>query len=499
MEVSYPICIVADPGNVFNVARFPLGSSSFSSSSSSSTSTSATSSPDAIFQNANISLEEMNVGEDGKAAEEGEKNSSDDEEAEEAKAMAAQQKPAFNRRAKIPLMRKARERKFILKDDQGQEKFSGIVDGATSDETFACFFHPKHQKFYLVPLEKAYKFTKSHETTVTYEDAMEKLGAGTYADQRYNQFQTKLREGGGMRRDEQEEQEDTSSSAQTAAKSLFASRYGLGTASGGGRNGERGKGKNVASGSNENDDGGGQGGGDEDVWNEATDRVSYATEQGADVEVDRSDDDYEQDDERFDSNNIDVEDSDEEYRFDDEIEQERKRNGDHHDHKGDAKTSNDDNGASSSSSSSASHAMDDEEVDVDDLKAQAGYGRHSSKYKKRGREEDMEGTAVNNGEDDDSLPPTSKRARIEQSGGGGGGGMAKAKKKKAMLSASGMRSLVEGKGGRITDRELILAYTHKLNPKREGHAKNGKVFTQLVSALLNKTVTANGEKYFELK
>ena len=27
--------------------------------------------------------------------------------------------------------------------------------------------------------------------------------------------------------------------------------------------------------------------------------------------------------------------------------------------------------------------MDDEEVDVDDLKAQAGYGRHSSKYKKR--------------------------------------------------------------------------------------------------------------------
>jgi len=76
---------------------------------------------------------------------------------------------------------------------------------------------------------------------------------------------------------------------------------------------------------------------------------------------------------------------------------------------------------------------------------------------------------------------------------------AQGRKNKATLSASGMRSLVESKGGRITDRELILAYTHKLNPKREGHVENGKVFTQLVAALLNKTVTANGGKYFELK
>ena len=129
--MEYPLLIVSDPGNVYNVARFPLGSAKSSSSSSSS------SSKTSLFQNANVTLEEMNVGEDGKLAEEGAVNS--DDEAEAAALKRAQPKPAYGQRSKIPLMRRARERKWILKDEQGKEKFSGIIDGSTSDETFVCF------------------------------------------------------------------------------------------------------------------------------------------------------------------------------------------------------------------------------------------------------------------------------------------------------------------------------------------------------------------------
>jgi hypothetical protein len=412
----------------------------------------------------------MNVGKDGKAVEEGE-NTNESDEDEDVK-MVKQERSAFNRRTKQPLMRKASERKWILKDKNDQEKFSGIIDGDALSETFVCFFHEKHQKFYMVPLEKAYKFTKYHESTVSYDDAMEELGAGTYADQRYNKFRANLRDGiAGISKDDDSKndnnQEDTSSRAQQAAKSLFASRYGIGS--------KKGTKKKVVD--NE--------GSDEDVWNKETDRVAFAMEQGADVEVDRSDDDYENDDERFDSHNIDIDDSDDEYRYDDDEEELRRRQRAAQEAerlKLKVNGTGDDNTMNSTTNNS-----NDDDVDLDDLKSQAAYGRHTSKYKKRSREEEI----AQEGED---APP--KRARIDEEG---ENPVKKVKKVRAQLSAHGMRNLVQSKGGRITDRELIIAYKHKLNPKKEGSAKNGKLFSQLVGNLLNKTDAVNGEKYYELK
>ena len=100
---------------------------------------------------------------------------------------------------------------------------------------------------------------------------------------------------------------------------------------------------------------------------------------------------------------------------------------------------------------------------MDALKSQAAYGNVASKYsKKRGRDDgagaDMGGSSGSSSSsssssgsgDLPSQPPAVKRA----------------KRLKATLSAAGMRDLVQSKGGRITDRDLIKAFKHKLDPTK---------------------------------
>ena len=235
MQVNYPVVFINDPGRVYNVARFPA------SSKSSSTTT--------LFEKPNIVLEEVNVGDDGKELEEKIEKKGDDSSDEEMSGTGGngegvagekrsfQSKSAFNKKTGKHLMRRARERKFSLRDGLNVEKFSGIVEGGISKdgETFIMWFHTKHQKFYMMPAEKAYKFTKSMGggQSVKYDEAMEKLGTASNLDQRYERFRNIGRGGGGggggrgRNGGGNEGEEDTSSDAMNAAKSLFATRYGL--------------------------------------------------------------------------------------------------------------------------------------------------------------------------------------------------------------------------------------------------------------------------------
>ena len=45
-----------------------------------------------------------------------------------------------------------------------------------------------------------------------------------------------------------------------------------------------------------------------------------------------------------------------------------------------------------------------------------------------------------------------------------------------------------------------MSFTHKLDPRKNpSHEKNGKLFKNLVSSLLNETEFGGGNTYFELK
>ena len=119
---KYPIRIVNEPGQVFNVARFDATSKSSSAASS-------------LFTNANISMDFVNVGQEGKIEKSG--NNSSDEEA------AAPKKKVWSRaKSKIPSMRRARERKLFLKEQStDEEKFTGLKDGKLGEDTYVCVFH----------------------------------------------------------------------------------------------------------------------------------------------------------------------------------------------------------------------------------------------------------------------------------------------------------------------------------------------------------------------
>ena len=167
---KYPIRIVNEPGQVFNVARFDATSKSSSAASS-------------LFKNGNISMDFVNVGQEGKIEKSG--NNSSDEEA------AAPKKKGWSRaKSEIPSMRRARERKLFLKEQStGEEKFTGLKDGKLGEDTYVCVFHKQHQCFYLYPCEKAYKFTKTNTGNgITYGEAISRLGQVTKADERFNKF-----------------------------------------------------------------------------------------------------------------------------------------------------------------------------------------------------------------------------------------------------------------------------------------------------------------------